>query len=66
MDVEEAKESWNEYRLSDGSILRIKQIATEVWKIEDSYDPEGNPQYVVRSAGIMNVIAPENLKKKVN
>jgi hypothetical protein len=66
MEVEEAKEQWSEYRLSDGSILRIKQVATEIWKIDDLYDQEGNPQYVVKSAGILNVIAPEKLKKRLN
>jgi hypothetical protein len=66
IDVEEAREHWNEYRLADGSTLRVKQVLTEVWRVEGEFDPDRNPLYVVRSAGIMTVVAPENLKKKVN
>jgi hypothetical protein len=65
MDVEDAKELWSEYHLSDGAILRIKQVATEIWKFDDLYDQEGNPQYIVKSAGVLNVIAP-HLKKGLN
>jgi hypothetical protein len=66
IEVEEAKEAWNEYRLIDGSIIRVKQVATEVWRIEGAYDQEGNPQYVLKTAGVMTVHAPDSLKKKVN
>jgi hypothetical protein len=66
VDIEEARENWNEYRLSDGSTLRVKQVATEIWKLEGEYDPEGNPLYVVRAAGVMTVTAPDNLKKRLN
>ena len=66
MEIEETKENWSEYRLADGSIIRVKQVAMEIWRVDDMYDPEGNPQYVVKSAGIMSVTAPETLKKKVN
>jgi hypothetical protein len=31
----------------------------------DLYDIEGNPQYVLKTAGIPNIRAPEELKKKV-
>lgn len=65
VDVDEAKENWNEYRLADGSTLRLKQVVTEIWRIEGAYDPEGNPMYAIKSAGVMTVNAPPELKKKL-
>lgn len=49
------KEDWNEYQLTDGRILRIKTILTEVYRIEEEKDPDGNPVYQVRSTNIVRV-----------
>lgn len=64
IDIVSSKEPWTEYELSDGSMLKIRSLATEVWRVDNEYDPEGNPMYVVKSAGIMSVTAPESLKRK--
>ncbi len=65
VEIEESKEAWNEYRLTDGSVIRFKPVVTEIWRLEDQYDQEGNPQYVVKSAGVMTVNSPESLKKRL-
>lgn len=65
VEVVESKERWSEFSLSDGSTIRMRQIITEVWRLEDAWDAEGNPQYFIKSAGIMIVNAPDNLKRKV-
>ena len=56
-------EHWNEYLLDDGSVLRVKLVAMEVVKIDDQYDPQGNPVYVVQSQNVLAVNAPERLRK---
>lgn len=66
IDLEESKEGWSEYKLADGVTIRLKQVVTEVWRILGEFDVEGNPQYFVKSVGVMNVLAPEDMKKKVN
>lgn len=57
-------EDWNEYDLDDGSTLRLKTIVSEIVRLQGEYDPENNPMYLVKSAGIIIVKAPDNLKKK--
>jgi len=57
-------ENWNEYLLSDGTVIRVKLIATEAFRIDGQYDADGNPLYAVRSSNIMVVSAPESLHKK--
>lgn len=64
VDVIQAKEPWSEYTLSDGSIIKMRSIVAEVWRVTNEYDAEGNPTYVIKAAGMMNVMAPEQLKKK--
>jgi len=57
-----AKEGWNEYELSDGTILRMKAVASNIIKVLDEYDNDGNPVYMVRSSNVLGISAPEHLK----
>jgi hypothetical protein len=56
-------EHWNEYLVDDGTVIRIKIIATEVVRIDDEYDADGNPVYVVKSGNVMAISAPEDLRR---
>ncbi len=55
-------EHWNEYLLDDGTVVRVKLVATEVVRLDGQYDPMGNPAYVVFSTNVTHVSAPEELK----
>ncbi len=63
--INQSNEHWNEYFLVDGSVVRLKTVATEIWRVLDEFDQDGNPVYVVRSGNIVNVIGAENLRKGV-
>lgn len=58
-------EHWNEYLLDDGTVVRIKLVATEVWRIDGEYDSLGNPQYVVTSTNVTAVSAPQDKRKEM-
>jgi len=66
MEVVDSKESPSKYTLDDGSVLAIRQVVQEVWRVEGEYDQENNPLYVVKTATIMNVIADPELKRPTN
>lgn len=57
-------EHFNEYVVEDGTILKVKLVATEVLKIDGAYDVEGNPIYLVASTNVTSVSSPESLKQK--
>lgn len=59
-------ENWNEYLLGDGTVVRVKLVATEAFRIDGRYDNEGNPLYLVRSSNVMVVSAPPSLRKNGN
>jgi hypothetical protein len=55
-------EHWNEYLVDDGTVIRMKTVATEINRIDQEYDEEGNPVYLVKSTNVVNVSAPEKLR----
>jgi hypothetical protein len=65
IEVRQSNELWNDYLLSDGTALKMKTIVSEVWRIVGEYDNEGNPIYFVRSTNILNINAPDELRKPV-
>lgn len=63
IEIESANEPWGEYRLSDGSVLRIKLVVVEVRRKEGEYAPDGNPLYEVQLAPVIATRAPEHLRR---
>lgn len=57
-------EHWNEYLTDDGSVLRVKSVVTEVMRVDGQYDTEGNPAYLIKSTNVLNVSAPEELRRE--
>jgi hypothetical protein len=63
VDVLEAKELWSEYRLSDGTILRIKPIMIGVSRLEGEHTLDGDPVYNMKSTLVTDLRVPQELKK---
>lgn len=57
-------EHWNEYLLSDRTLLRMKTVVTKVLRVEGEFDPEGNPVYLTTSTNIVVADAPEELRRR--
>jgi hypothetical protein len=55
VEVLEAKEAWSEYRLADGTVLRVKPIMISVTRIEDAETTTGEPVYTMKSTLITDV-----------
>ena len=64
MTFRSSGEYWNEYLVDDGSVIRIKLVATEILRLDDQYDPQGNPIYLVQSQNVMAVQAPDSLRRE--
>jgi len=64
IDINQTNEYWNQYLLDDGTVVKIKLVATKVLRIDNKYDAEGNPLYFVQSTNVVSVNAPDNLKRK--
>lgn len=64
MPFQTGGEHWNEYLVEDGSIVRVKLVATEIIRVDGRYDPQGNPLYVLHSAQVLVVDSPDDLRRE--
>lgn len=52
-DFEISREEWNEYKLLDGGVVRLKTTVQRIYKIVDddgnpTYNDQGEPQMLIR------------------
>ena len=66
VEVNQSSERWNEYLLEDGTVLKMKLVLTKIFRIDNEYDKEGNPAYVMQSTNVTSVNSPKELKRKKN
>jgi hypothetical protein len=60
----QSNEHWNQYLLEDGSVVKLKLVATEFVRLDGVYDPEGNPVYLVKSTNVTAIEASDELRKR--
>ena len=58
VEVVDAKERWSEYRLADGTTMRIKSVVIAVFREDGQQTPDGEPVYNMKSTLITDVRAP--------
>ena len=60
IEIEESTVRSSTIKLADGTIIDIKVVATEAFRLKES-DKDGKPIYVIRSANVMSVDVPDEL-----
>lgn len=64
--VAESLERFSDVTLEDGTSIKTKLSVIIAVRVDDQWDDEGNPIYIVKSQNILTVIdSPEHLKRKV-
>lgn len=63
MPYQVGAEYWNEYLVDDGTVIKVKFVATELLKFDGLFDPMGEPQYSLQGQAIVSVSAPDKLRK---
>ncbi len=64
VEFQTRKEDWNEYQLMDGSVIKMKMVVSDIFRLDGAYDNEGNPAYHIKSSNVATVKSPDTLKKK--
>jgi hypothetical protein len=57
IEILEAREKWSEYRLADGTVLRLKPVMIAIFRNNGQYTPDGDPIYNMKSTLITDVRA---------
>lgn len=60
MDYEPLRETWNEYRVADGSLLRLKVIVSKILRLEKRNE-QGEPIYLINSTNVVSATVPPEL-----
>ncbi len=58
IEVVDAKERWSEYRLADGTTMRIKSVVIAVFREDGQKTADGEPVYNMKSTLITDIRAP--------
>jgi hypothetical protein len=58
IEMLESKEMWSEYRLADGTKLRVKPVMIAVFRADGQHTSDGEPVYNMKSTLITDVRAP--------
>jgi hypothetical protein len=66
IEVLEAKERWSEYRLADGTMMRVKSVVIAVFRDQDQKSPDGEPVYSMKSTLITDVRAAAQAVKALD
>ncbi len=53
--IVKAEERFNLYVLEDGTVLRVKSVATSMMRVDGQYLPDGNPIYIVQTSPAVSV-----------
>jgi hypothetical protein len=62
--VIEAEERFVQYKLEDGTVLKVKNVATSILRVDNEYLPDGSPVYLVLSTPAVSVVSsPLNNKQ---
>jgi hypothetical protein len=62
--IAEMKEPVCEYTLEDGSVLRVRNVATAVLRLEGQFNPDGTPIYLVLTSPNVAVQSSKISQKK--
>jgi hypothetical protein len=57
-------EPWSSYQLDDGSIIKLRLVLSDVFKLPSPDPLTGLPQYIIRSSNVMSVEPPEVVTSK--
>lgn len=61
MDFETQKEGWSEYRLPDGTIIKLKNVVSRILRLTARTRENGSPFYVVEGSALLTTIPPSDI-----
>lgn len=61
--IAESSEPFSRYTLEDGTVVKVKNVATSIVRIDGQYLPDGRPVYFVFSSPVVDVESSPLTKK---
>ena len=64
VDIVSSKDSWSEFQLDDGTVIRAKAVVLDVKKMTGQFNNDGDPIYELQLTMVNQARVPDHLKKK--
>ena len=64
MDFSTLSDAWSSIRLEDGTVVKIKVVPSEVYRLPGVDSLTGAPQFLVKSSNVLSVEPPSNPSSK--
>jgi S-adenosylhomocysteine hydrolase len=62
--IKESTERWTEIELEDGTRVRVKPNVLSAIRLDNRFDADGNPMYVMKGSQTMMIVSsPEHLRQ---
>ena len=63
LDFQPVQENWNEYRLADGGVVRVRTVVHKLYRLLDAegkpaYDQAGDPYIAMNGATLISASEP--------
>jgi hypothetical protein len=55
--VVQTKEEFVEYKLEDGTVLKVKGVASSILRVDNQFLPDGSPIYIVMLNPVVSVVS---------
>jgi len=57
-------ENFNEYLVDDGTLIHMKVVVVEIVKLDDAWDDQGQPVYLIQSTNVTSISVPDHLRRE--
>jgi hypothetical protein len=61
--VVRSSEGWSEYKLDDGTVLKIRSVLVDVKRAKDQYGIDGKPTYFMTLTNVTEATTPARLMR---
>ncbi len=55
VEIISQEELWNTYQLADGTVIRVKPIMKDIFKIKDKLGTDGKPMYITKADVVVHL-----------
>jgi hypothetical protein len=62
--IVKTEEYVNKYTLEDGTVLKVKSVATSILRVDGQYMPDGSPIYIAITMPVSTVESSPLMKEK--
>jgi hypothetical protein len=59
----DAREAWSEYSLEDGTVLKLKNVISRVFRLLNKTKPDGSPVFILEGTAVVTSILPNAVIK---